>query len=356
MGLLRLIFARTMRIQSILGVALLAVVGVTVVGLDLLARNDGLAAWLEHREAAFCRKAKISFWNAGYFADAEDRLLNEELPAADYSKGGVYLMGASNVRAAAGFWDLPIPQRRLIHNYAISRSSHTDKFQFVRYLTEHDGWLRAGGEKTLLILGVSYGEVIFKHDPEGYFEKLWERHGLYAYDPDQGIIPLTMNPARRFLHFERVRIAGCLTKLKYFLIEEARLYKGVKHVNWREINSHEEPQPSLSEREWEVDLRDQLSEFRNMLDYITARNVHVAVVMLPYGSWEEKSDFTRTYAAEMSEICKSRGIQLCDWGRLLEDDDFDDSCHPNIFGADKLQSAFLGIALPFLRSTGVLGD
>jgi hypothetical protein len=36
---------------------------------------------------------------------------------------------------------------------------------------------------------------------------------------------------------------------------------------------------------------------------------------------------------------------------MLTDDEFADSGHPNIFGMEKFQSAFLDIALPFLRST-----
>src|SRR5580692_10676704 len=119
--------------QSMVALMLLITMAMTALGLDLFAHNARLASWLAHENEEYCRKTRTTFWNDGYFDDIEDRLLNEELPTADYSNGGVYLMGASNLRAATKFWELPEEQRSLIHNYAISRSSHSDVFQMLRY-------------------------------------------------------------------------------------------------------------------------------------------------------------------------------------------------------------------------------
>ena len=45
---------------------------------------------------------------------------------------------------------------------------------------------------------------------------------------------------------------------------------------------------------------------------------------------------------------------MYDWSRMIGDEDFGDSNHLNLDGMEKLQRAFLEIALPFVRSTGAL--
>lgn len=333
---------------------LLMVVASTAIALDSLAHNERLASWLAHESEEYCRKTKTTFWNDGYFADIEDRLLNEELPAADYSKGGVYLMGASNLRAATKFWELPPEQRALIHNYAISRSSHSDVFQFLHYLVDQRGMLRAGGGKTMIILGVSYGEIQYQNDPEEYFAKLWERHGLYHCSAEKGITPVPVNPLWHFVHFERVRIAGCLDKLSGSVIHQIRSYRGIKPQNKHGEDFYELRPHLYSEQTWNKSLHDQMEDFDRMLGFLNACNVHVAVVILPYGSWEDKWTFKNAYTAEITAVCNSNQIPLYDWSGRLEDDDFQDSSHLNVIGAEKLQPAFLEIALPFLRSTRAL--
>jgi hypothetical protein len=125
------------------------------------------------------------------------------------------------------------------------------------------------------------------------------------------------------------------------------------------MNKHDQEfydvRPRLfAEEIWNKNRRDEMEEFDRMLGYLKARNVHAVVVILPYGSWEDKWPFKKAYTAEMEAVCMSNQVPLYDWSTRLGDDDFQDSCHPNIFGAEKLQPAFLEIALPFLRSTRAL--
>src|SRR5580704_10071307 len=172
-------------LQFFLGLALLVVISGSATALDFAARNPAWQRWFAQREEEFCRRTGSEFMDAGYFIDPEDRLLNEELPAADYSQGGVYLFGSSNTRVATKFWELPAPERRLIHNYAISKGAHQHQEQWLHYLIDDAHLLKAGGDKTLVVFALSYHDSHF--DGDGFFALVWGRHGLYHYDAQRGI-------------------------------------------------------------------------------------------------------------------------------------------------------------------------
>jgi hypothetical protein len=97
-------------------------------------------------------------------------------------------------------------------------------------------------------------------------------------------------------------------------------------------------------------LSEQLAEFARMADYLQAKNVKIAVVFLPVGSWDLKHPYTSDYMKGMMEICQARHIPTIDWSRILPDDDFGDGVHVNVTGMEKLRPRFLQIALPFLRT------
>ena len=98
----------------------------------------------------------------------------------------------------------------------------------------------------------------------------------------------------------------------------------------------------------------QIEQFGAMSDYLQQRDVRVAVVFLPQGTWDDKMPFARVYTDAISELCQRKAIQTMDWSMLLDDDDFADSNHINPAGVDKLQPLFLEMADDFLRSTGEL--
>lgn len=107
------------RAQTLAATVVLCTMGVTFAVLDAAARNQSLAGWIDRQSQETRRATKGIFSYTGYFVDFEDRLLLDELPAADYSRGGVYLIGSSNLKWATMFWELPPPQQALIHNYAL---------------------------------------------------------------------------------------------------------------------------------------------------------------------------------------------------------------------------------------------
>jgi hypothetical protein len=357
MRLPRLLFSPE-RSQFIVSVALLGMVGGIFFGLDRLARNQRLANWLDEQEVEDCRETRSHLFRNGYFMDHADRFVNEELYGVDYSKGGVYLIGTSTIRCATRLWELPSNQRDLVHNYGFDGSNHRYQLLFLQYLIRQAHMLRAGGGKTLMILGASYEHFHFGYEPDGYFVKLWERHGLYTCSQENGIQPVSINPLWKSLHFERVRIAGCLTQTSGWAVAKVCEWAAGPQCFERRLDI-----PYFLSKlqywmgnDWKEKMEGQIEDFGRLADYLRAQNVRLVVVLLPVGSWQDKLPYQRVYVSEMTAICKAKKIPLHDWSRLLKDEDFADYGHPNVFGMDKLQPEFLKIAIPFLRSTHALLD
>lgn len=98
-----------------------------------------------------------------------------------------------------------------------------------------------------------------------------------------------------------------------------------------------------------------LIRLREKLRSKTAARCQIKLaVLLPVGSSEANLPFERTYVEEMSAVCAAKQVPLQNWSRLLPDDELQDTSHSNVFGAEKLQPAFVEIAMPFLRSTHAL--
>jgi hypothetical protein len=348
-----------MRPQSLISLLLFSTVALTAVGLDLLARNEPLARLLKNLEWHYYEETRTLFHDvdAGYFIDFNDRMVNEELPAADYSKGGVYIIGASEAKLAVTFRDVVPQLRGLIHDYGIATGDHSREFQFLRYLIEHDRLLRAGGNKTLVCFAVSYHDIINATASDQYIANLWERHGLYHYSLEEGIQPLAVNPVWRFIHFEKVRISGFMHQIGKNLMLEyyCRFYSATKLERKLDPQLYNQERAGLEPR-WGEMLDQQLSEFGQAMDYLRTRGVHMVVVLLPQGSWEDNLPFEREYSKRVNNLCRTKQVPLEDWSRMLPDEDFGDSTHVNVFGMEKLTSRFLELAIQFLHSTQAMPE
>src|SRR6185295_3701771 len=111
-----------------------------------IAHNRSIDQWVIRSDQEIARSSRKMYDYKHCYVDFEDRLINEEWPTVDYSKGGVYLFGTSGLKWATRFWELPAVQRAVIHNYGSASTSHAFQFQVIRYLVEHAGMLSAGGE------------------------------------------------------------------------------------------------------------------------------------------------------------------------------------------------------------------
>jgi hypothetical protein len=339
------------RIQLSVGIGLIIFLVMATVALDLLAHSKAFFEMILQARLGIDRQRKSRYSYEHYFVDFEDRLINEELPMADYSRGGVYLMGTSNLKWATRFWELPETERKLIHNYGIGATSHLFQFHFLRFLVEQQGLLAAGGEKNMVIFGVSWHAIGPEYSPQEFFPSLWERHGMYRYDVSTGITPVHRNELWRTIHFERVRIVGVVKSITAIVAHrmgfrnDVRQHDPAKYVRARAAGMN----PNWKER-----TRDEMAQFEAMAKYLQSRRVKIVVVFLPQASWEDKMPFQGFYIDAMTKVCQRRSIQTIDWTKLLDDEDFADSNHFAPSGVDKLQPRFLEVAVPFLRSTGAL--
>jgi len=146
------------KIGSQIAFLMFSIVGGTCLILAGMANSQPIRDWIRNAawEQANWKKGIPLFCFNDHFLDSEDRLLHEELPSADFSRGGVYFLGASSVTWALKLWDLPLECRPLIRNFSMIGTNHADQYDLVRFLVEQKGLLEAGGEKTLMIFGVSY--------------------------------------------------------------------------------------------------------------------------------------------------------------------------------------------------------
>jgi hypothetical protein len=284
-------------------------------------------------------------------------MILDEMPSADYSKGSVVFLGSSNMKWAVKLWDLPLAERRLLHNYGLGAANHTDEFQLVRHLVDHDGLLRAGGRNTLIILGVSYHTVAHVDGPNSFVSKLWGRHALFEYSPESGVREQASNVLFRFWTIERERCAGFVGRLADALHKYTIRVRG--RDRFMSPRKHDPEQYNQMWKvwmgsEWKEKIAHQTSELARLLDYLKALDVPVVVVCLPQATWEERLPFKEVYRAAVFKICQARSIPIRDWSRKIEDQDFGDSVHLNLDGLEKLQKLWLDLAFSFLHRTGAL--
>ena len=194
------------RYQTIVSLALLTVLVGSILVTDLLSRNRSLEKSLMSLSSEFAKKTNTVFSNTGNFIDYEDRVLLDEIPQADYSRGGVYFFGTSTMKWAFTTWDLPVEEKRFIGNYGIGASTHSDQLRLIQYLIEQRGFLTAGN-RDLVILGLTYS-VGRRDPPTGYFASLLRRHGLYTITADEQIVPVPMSAVESWLRVEKARSSG----------------------------------------------------------------------------------------------------------------------------------------------------
>ena len=203
----------------------------------------------------------------------------------------------------------------------------------------------------MIVFGLSWHAVGPDYSPNEFFPQLWIRHGLYRYDANSGIVPLAITVWAQALRFERVRITG-LIRLVVSLASRRFGYR--TRVRTLDPESYLRERAAWSGPRWEERMRKEVAIFEEMTKYLRARGVKMNVVLLPQGSWEDRLFFKRAYEETVKAVCERMAIPVYDWTKLLDDDDFADSNHPNPDGVDKLNPKFLELSLPFLRSTGAL--
>lgn len=343
--------ARLARFHLIFAGCFLLVVAGTVLPVSFAARSKNFTAWIAREDEAYYRKTRglhASF--SGYLVRYPDHFVYDELPAADFSRGGVYLTGPSNMGLGTKLWELPPEQEAFIHNCGLDANTHSGEFATLRYMIEQRGMLAAGGSKSLVVIGACYhsaGGIGSDRELPPSFRSAWNSHGFYQCNRAGGIVPREVSPLAKFIHGEKLRMAACLSRLMRWARHKVLSPKQRVHDMAMYVRNREQ----FMGPGWRDKVADQTGVFARMLDYLRGHGVQVLVVLPPMGSWEKEMPYAAHYNTEITAICAQKGVPVKDWTALVSDEEFWDSSHMNLEGVEKFQAALLNeVALPFMRS------
>jgi hypothetical protein len=320
------------RYQAIASSALLMVLLATCLMIDLVARNKSLERWLMAKSTIFAERNGTVFSNTGNFIDFEDRVLLDEIPQVDYSRGGVYFFGSSNMKWAFTTWDLPEEQKRLIHNYGIGASNHTIQLQLIRYLMEQRKFLTAG-DKDLVIFGVTFQLAHIDDPSTGFFVSLLRRHGLYTITPDGQIAAVPMSAVAHWLRIEKARSGGLFWNMGRLVKSRAAAFFG-----WsirpppKLLSSPDALRGFMGGARWQQNTDTELERLRETIVLLRSHHTQVKVILLPQGSWMNELPYKPYYEAKLRSLCLSTSTPLIDLSQALPDSAFADSSHLTVDG------------------------
>ena len=308
--------------QLALSLMILAAICATIVLIDILANKlpviqNHVASELEKQRATNGR----FMYDAGYQDDGDYVLIGQILND-DFSRGGVYFVGASEMKITLMPWLMTPEERRLIHNYSLGDLRHVETLNYIRMLVEEDGLLKAGGDKTTIFLGLSY-QMTRKKDlarpPDRYVKELFERHGYYTYDQENGIHRVKMSSPERFVRIERDKISRFLTDVFF---PASRVDSEPQIDKWKR-----EHLLNVMRGDWRPAMVREVGELGKTIDYLQARSVTVCLIYPPNGSWQKTLPYDAAYRAMVANMLASRHVTVIDQGTLLEDADFADASH-----------------------------
>ena len=340
------------RYQAIASLGLLALLVGTCLVTDLLARNRSLELSLMAKSSEFAEKKGTLFSNTGNFIDFEERVLLDEIPHADYSRGGVYFFGTSNMKWAFTTWDLPTGQKRFIGNYGVGASNHTTQLRLIQHLIEQRGFLTAG-ERNLVILGVSF--PLGREDPSmGFFASLLRRHGLYTNMPDGRIVPVPMSAVERWLRVEKARSGGFIWNLGRLVKGwAATLVKSPRRPT-QDGAKYREAFRGFMGAQWQQNMDAELERLRETIFLLRSHQAQVKVMLLPEATWVNELPFKPRYEAKVRALCQATSTPLIDLSHAMPDEAFVDGGHLTVDGQEKFRGLIMGEILGHLQKAELL--
>jgi hypothetical protein len=283
------------------------------------------------KSTVFAEKNGTVFSNTGNFIDFEDRVLLDEIPQVDYSRGGIYFFGSSNMKWAFTTWDLPEEQQRLIHNYGIGAASHTIQLKLIRYLVEQRGFLTTG-DRDLVIFGVSFHLGHVDHPSAGFFVSLLRRHGLYLTTSDGRMEPTPMSGVERWLQIEKARTGGLFWNVgrvaKAWLVAIMGLSRGT-HPG---LFDTPDRLGGFMGAQWQQNINTEVERLKETILLLQSHHTQVKVMFLPQGTWMRELPYKSYYEAKIRTLCQLTSTPLIDQSRAMPDQDFVDSSHLTVEG------------------------
>ena len=345
------------RFQATIAVILTATAVVSFAGVDLLARDPRLAARIDAADLARFERGEELYVNRGNWLEFEDRLLLEEIPAADFPRGGVYFFGSSNLKWALKTWELPPEERALVGNYGIGAVNHALEAQFIRFLVEKRGLGRAGDGRTAIVLGAFWSNAV-EWNPEAYFGPLWRRHRLYTYDARTGIDDARLDPVTRSWRTEKARCSGFLSGNANRLARAIALGLGQPLDPTERLKDPAEVRAWIVSRYGAIDPRgpvaSQTRALSDLVDYLKERRIAVHIALMPRREAFDEVPLERAYHDAVTALAAEKGVPLSDFSRLLSEDEFWDIDHYNKAGLDRTHDALMRIAREHLRNSGLI--
>lgn len=298
------------------------------------ARDRELERWMTAQSSALSVRNGMLFSNNGSFIDYEERMLLDEIPSTDFSRGGLYFFGTSTMKWAFTGWDLPDQLRLRLHNYGTGAASHQTILRLVRYAGNKG--LFSAADKSTVIIGVSY-HLGRTETSGGYFPALVRRQGVYEVTPDDRLIEAPLDPADRWFRIEKARCGG-------FVRNTGRLIK-----NWvlASFNMKQQPLhiPAVYRKEWtnfmgpdwQRNIDSEVGNLDETLKVLNAHGVPVKLILLPQGTWMEGLPFPTYYNDRVRMVARRTATPVLDWSKLLPDSDFVDSNHLTVKGQTKFR-------------------
>lgn len=333
--------------QLRLSLMVLAAMCLTAVAVAFLAHWTNVIPAQAASELEFHRKTNGTLFYDGGYIDDGDYVLLGQIPKDDYSRGGVYFIGASEMKASIMPWALPPEERKLIHEYSIGDLRHREVRHYLRTLVEDHGLLEAGGEKTTVILDLCYmlaRKKDFSIPIDRYTELLFERHRFYTYDWDKGIHRVPLTALERFYRVERDYANRFV---RYSLMPRSRVRPFVPSDEWKRKHLN-----TVMGENWREQMQADVQDLAETLDYLQKRNVRIRAIFPPSGSWNKELPYEAAYREMIAPILAARNVPVSDFSTFLPDSDFGDDVHARYSGQLKLHDAYRKLALEELTAMG----
>ncbi len=334
--------------QLRLSLIVVATICLTSVVIAVLARATPIIPNQTARDIALHKMSNGYFLYNHGFVDDGDYVLVDQIPNEDFSRGGVYFIGASEMNTSLMTWTLPAGERRLIHNYSIGDFRHTEVGYLIRMLVEEWGLLQAGGEKTTIVLGLSpqlaRGRTAWKGPSTYYVKELFTRHGQFTYDWEKGIHRVRMSALEGHLRLERDRAGRFLRTIasprSHVVNSDVPFSKRVEILKGFMVG------------DWESRMEKDVRALADTIDYLQERKVRVLGILHPKGSWQDALPYRETYLKMIRSVLEARRVPIVDHSEELADSEFVDHTHARYSGHVKLHAMYRELALKALADMG----
>jgi hypothetical protein len=344
------------RMQTRLSLYAAGAIIATALGVNSLAHSAYITQRLVRWDLQRFENGTERYMDRENFVDSEDRLLLQELPQADYSRGGAYFFGTSSMKWGTKLWSLPPQERARVHNYGIGATNHASQGHFIKYLLDDAHLAGSHGRQTMLVIGLYWSMGL---DWErGFFESLWDRHGVYTITASNEIHDRPISRWKRRFLIEKACtssfLLGVSNRLARRIVEKLGIVVstplGATGVN--DIRRYFEMYDLT--RDWEAGLDHQMDALDHLWSCVRAHNVQCTFVILPARAMVRQMPQAVTYNARIHAFCEEHVVPLVDLTDLLDEDGFWDVNHTSPAGLDKLHAELMRIIEPHLRAIGAL--